>query len=1119
MVLVKKYLIIVISAMFVISAAVALSATQARAYPTGWTSDSQVPGVTYGMLDIATRGPFVHLLRKNGAGRIEYCRSADYGATWGTPVVVDLNGSHEDYCPQIETNGGNGVFIAYKTKDAWVTGPWSIAVRHSSDAGTTWDSGYYGYTSENRGHDYPELGRSADGSVFLIYQTMSGPTSGPWDVFFRQIIEGGLGTERSVSTGDGSDSTHPCIECEGTDTFWVAYVNGGNIKARKYIASTGWAGAATTLNQNLGAADWPDVAVTGPGDKIFVWAEGVRVWGRTYHGMYWQDPEQLYSSAVSPWPDISNVSGIIGCDDALSVSNTTTTIMTLTTNPYNTPHSIATDSNGTNSYVAVTQTDGVTYLKRTDAVAPTGTMKVNGQQANGQMKYTRSTFPVDLENVVDDWNLTGVTPSGDHFTNGVSTADIQVSVNGSTWSTVESLTDAPWSCQVILGHMTGNLRYIRAQLTDTAGNVGTVSYDTLYVNDDGPRTNIGISPRANSAGWNNTVPTVTLASDSPAYDYSEYFVSPAGVGGGVKAETANWTRYAAGFKLPEGRWTVTAHSKDRVGNYGPEKTLNVYVDKTRPVCAIMRPSKGVIQTGYDSNDAFRVTGTGTDANGLTWAAIYIDNGSKPVAQTRSAFNMAYTWKLAGVTDGIHSIIVKATDPAGNVGIISKQVTLGVVANDWYFAEGNTLPEMDEWLCVLNPGDQPAKYQITFMLEDGTTKTVERSMSSHQRDTVKVKDYITEVHTGVSVHIHTDNHAVVAERPMYFVYKQGVPGFNWKGGHDVMGINTLQKDWYFAEGTTRMNDADGNRFNEWVTLQNADQSATANVKITYMLGTGQNIDKLYQVGPHSRCTVEVAQDIGINQDVSMAVNSDIPIAAERPMYFNYHRYATDGSNVVGALSPDTQWAFSEGCTQPGYQQWLTIQNPNGVPATCEIKYFTGEGKVNAVKRTVNPKSRDTVNVLSHVGSNQEVSTILTSNVPVIAERPMYYVYGAGNPARGWSGGDSTLGNPAPSTEYFLAEGTTISNFDTYYTLMNPDASRGCHVTIDYIFGDGTTQSVDYLIKPHARMTINVREAIKKEANVSGSIIADLPIVIERPMYFNYDNRGLTGGHDVQGYGTD
>jgi len=112
----------------------------------------------------------------------------------------------------------------------------------------------------------------------------------------------------------------------------------------------------------------------------------------------------------------------------------------------------------------------------------------------------------------------------------------------------------------------------------------------------------------------------------------------------------------------------------------------------------------------------------------------------------------------------------------------------------------------------------------------------------------------------------------------------------------------------------------------------------------------------------------------------------------------------------------------------------------------------------------------------------------------------------------------MGNPAPSTHYFLAEGTTISNFDTYYTLMNPE-SRECHVTITYMFPDGTTQPCDYYINPHARMTINVRDAIKKQSDVSGSIVANWPIVIERPMYFNYDNRGLTGGHDVQGYGTD
>src|SRR5450830_1523779 len=118
-----------------------------------------------------------------------------------------------------------------------------------------------------------------------------------------------------------------------------------------------------------------------------------------------------------------------------------------------------------------------------------------------------------------------------------------------------------------------------------------------------------------------------------------------------------------------------------------------------------------------------------------------------------------------------------------------------------------------------------------------------------------------------------------------------------------------------------------------------------------------------------------------------------------MYFDYHRYALDGSDTFGALSPQTQWSFSEGCTRPGYQEWLTIQNPNTVPAVCSIKYLTGTGKVNVVSRTVKPRSRDTVNVLQNVGSNQDVSTILTSDVPVIAESPMYYVYEAGVANRG------------------------------------------------------------------------------------------------------------------------
>jgi len=143
--------------------------------------------------------------------------------------------------------------------------------------------------------------------------------------------------------------------------------------------------------------------------------------------------------------------------------------------------------------------------------------------------------------------------------------------------------------------------------------------------------------------------------------------------------------------------------------------------------------------------------------------------------------------------------------------------------------------------------------------------------------------------------------------------------------------------------------------------------------------------------------------------------------------------------------------------------------------------------------------------------------MDSDVPVIAERPMYYIYGM-DAGKYWNGGDSVVGNPAPSSSYFLAEGTTISNFDTYYTMMNPRDDKICNVAVEYMFGDGTTQRVEYCINPHSRLTVNVRDAIAREANVSGSISASFPIVIERPMYFNY-GQGITGGHDVNGYGVD
>ena len=614
----------------------------------------------------------------------------------------------------------------------------------------------------------------------------------------------------------------------------------------------------------------------------------------------------------------------------------------------------------------------------------------------------------------------------------------------------------------------------------------------------------------NSGYWRSNVAASIKASDY-TFDHSEYQVENVSTG----QKDDNWTVYTKPFELKEWHWKISYRSIDKAGNVDATRSSTIGVDTTSPVPAVTRPSKDTIQTGYTSSESFRLGGTATDSNGLSWTAIYVDDVKK--YETTSGFNMAYVWSLSGVKEGVHKIGVKARDLAGNTGSTSKYVYIGNVARDWYFAEGNTLPEFDEWLCVLNPGDTGVKYQVSFILDTGEVRNYERSMLPHQRDTIRVKDYVSDPHAGVSAKIHSDSQAVIAERPIYFVYKAGVHNYGWKGGHNVLGVNVLQKDWYFAEGTTRKN-ADDGAFEEWICLQNPSEDQVANISITYMLGDGSpNVTKAYQVAPHSRYTVEVEKDVGTDRDVSAKVSSDLPIAAERPMYFNYHGFSVDGSDVVGASGPATSWSFAEGCTRPGFQEWLTIQNPNDVAANCSINYMTGQGKTTTVTRKVRPRSRETVDVLAQVGDNQDVATILRSDVPVIAERPMYFVYGM-DEGKFWNGGESAVGNPSPSSTYFLAEGTTISNFDTFYTLMNPRAGKGCKVVVEYMFGDGSTEQAEYWIEPHARLTINVRDAIRKEANVSGSIIASFPIVIERPMYFNY-NGTITGGHDAGGYGVD
>jgi hypothetical protein len=126
-------------------------------------------------------------------------------------------------------------------------------------------------------------------------------------------------------------------------------------------------------------------------------------------------------------------------------------------------------------------------------------------------------------------------------------------------------------------------------------------------------------------------------------------------------------------------------------------------------------------------------------------------------------------------------------------------------------------------------------------------------------------------------------------------------------------------------------------------------------------------------------------VGSTWGVSTVVSSDEPVVAERSMYGNGRMW---GTNSVGTLATSNTWYLAEGSTAHGMETWILVQNPSGNQANVTLTYMTSEGVVEGPRLTLEPYTRKTVNAAATVGSTWGVSTVVSSDEPVVAERSMY-----------------------------------------------------------------------------------------------------------------------------------
>jgi hypothetical protein len=357
----------------------------------------------------------------------------------------------------------------------------------------------------------------------------------------------------------------------------------------------------------------------------------------------------------------------------------------------------------------------------------------------------------------------------------------------------------------------------------------------------------------------------------------------------------------------------------------------------------------------------------------------------------------------------------------------------------------------------------------------------------------------------------------------------------------------QRSWYFAEGSTGNPVAPYSGFDEYLTIANPN-GGSARIKITYYFPNPQNlpggsvIERIFDTTEY-RTTALVHgfnpddHGVGRNQPAFATTVESIArfagdtnppgIVVERPMYFTYYTGWTGGHITLGAAAPRTRWYFAEGYTGSGFDEYLTIQNPNAANAEVTITYYLASASPVSKSISVPARSRYTVAVhetAEGVGRGQAVSAkVETTNAGgIVVERPMYFNYGPG-----WDGGHVVMGAAAPRTRWYFAEGYTGDGFDEFLTIMNPSTTDAT-IRITY-YRTGAAPLQKTLTAPaNRRTTVTVHDTAQGVGRgwpVSALVESTngVGVLVERPMYFNYpggDNiygyYSATGGHVAFGY---
>ncbi|WP_080195995.1 Ig-like domain-containing protein [Salmonella enterica] len=336
----------------------------------------------------------------------------------------------------------------------------------------------------------------------------------------------------------------------------------------------------------------------------------------------------------------------------------------------------------TTTFDATKGTGGWTFTPPTSWGAGDYTLSVSVEDKAGNTSHSASlTVTVDTQIAINNIEL--VNDSGipdDNLTNNVrpqfqvkvptDVNEVRLSIDGGkTWVTAAQKATGVWE-YIWPDDVTDGSHTLTVEATDEAGNKATQTLDfTIDTTLSVPTLSLDSADDSGIAGDNVTnVKTPGFTLNNIDTDVSRVIVEV--MHNGIKQEvplvqTGGQWRFAPTSDWADGDYILTVKVEDRAGNVKQSAPLTVTVDTHIAIDRIELVNDSGIPGDNLTNEArphFQVT-VPADVNGVR---LSIDGGKTWFDATQSATSGVwdYTW-LTNVANGPHTLIVEATDKAGN----------------------------------------------------------------------------------------------------------------------------------------------------------------------------------------------------------------------------------------------------------------------------------------------------------------------------------------------------------------------------------------------------------------------------------------------------------------------